>query len=96
MPEMISVCFLIFGMAKIKRLLKNDSGCLFNIKLMTIHVACYSIFGLTILALMVLVTLKVFIPANYSTLTGAFFLAIVLMFVSNIILLHIFNNLVSN
>ena len=68
---------------------------MFNMRVMTIHVACYSIFGLTVLTLMVLVTKKAFTAANYSNLTDAFIAANVLVFISNIILLHIFNNLVN-
>ena len=79
-----------------KRLIKNDPNSLFNMKAMMIHVVSFSIFGLTIFSLMVVVTTDAFISPDGVGVQSVFYASIVFFFVSNIILLHIFNNLVSN
>lgn len=87
--------YLSFGLFNIKKQLEGTGESKFDVKAMTIHMTAFILMGLTMFIEMLLQTIRGFTKKESNATYFVWYFMIILIFISNLLLLYIFNNLVN-
>lgn len=96
MPQIVAIFLLVNALRRINYVLKDEPNVLSNHQAMRLHLFTFCLYGVTLAWLMISGSLF-FIPifSNPTTETVTYYFVVVAQFVSVLLLLYIFNGLVT-